>query len=282
MMGAARGKNLPKDYEQAREVLHKGGPRWSRRKGERRTRGNYQVGISNHDRGRDEERPVIGVWYHATECVTFYPNGDVDFSMGGWSSTSTRNVISAITGTNFGLALGTSAFDLGENHAYLRHLVMHPEDKAWHDPFPITARGRYRMRAEAQGAIYVFDGYGAGGPVWTEVHPLVNVPRARPLPATRNTLIQPRLGDAFLHKETGNAYIWTTQYMRGCKGQPFFAVPYRREHNVKLPCAEVYARKPLYPLVLTGHDFDIWLLSENADKCEPIDRTKGGVYAHQG
>jgi hypothetical protein len=281
-MGAARGKDLPKNYEQAREVLHKGGPRWGRRRGERRTRGNYQVGISNYDRGNDEERPVIGVWYHATEVVTFYPNGDVDFGMGGWSTVSTRNVINSIMRAHSGLVVGSSVYSDNEDRAYLKHVAMHPEDTAWSDSFPISARGRYRLPAGAEGEIHVFNGYGAGGEVWAPAHPLVRVPRARPLPKTRDTKLKPHLGDAFLHKETGNAYIWTTTCLSGCKGQPVFAVPYRREYNVNLPCAEVYARKPFYPLVLMGHDFDIWLLSENADKCEPIDRTKGGVYAHQG
>ena len=280
-MGAARGKKLPTNYETALNVFRKGGERWGRVRGGRRTRGNYGVGISNYDRGDDEEQPVLGVWYHSTECVTFYPNGDLEFDMGGWSTTSTRNVVSAVTNKHFGLALGTSAYISGQDCAYLRHVPMHPEDNAWNDCFSISARGRYRLSAEHEGAIYKFDGYKAGGRAWVEIHPTVYVPRARPLPKSRNTLLNPRLGDAFLHTETGKAYIWTTQYLRGCRGAPRFAVPYRRECDGGGPCAEIYARKPFYPLALTGQDFDIWLLSDNAQTCEPIDRTKGAVYAHQ-
>lgn len=273
----ARGKGLPQTYDAALEMYNRCRNKWRGR-----IIGNYRIAVSDYDRNEDKKRPIIGVWYHATEVATFYPDGSAEFTMGCWDTVSTRTVIGSVLGKEYGVSLGSASVDSIGTCAFFRRNKMHQDDRCWWNRHPIETRTRYRVVPDKPGELWARSYRSAHDAPWQEVKPVIFVPRARPLPKSRNTILTPKLGDAFLDTKTGNAYIWTTSYLYGCRGRPVFAVPYHGEHAVGGRAVETHRDKPYYPVVLSGIDFDVWLLAEDASSRVPIDRTKGGVYAYQG
>lgn len=271
----ARGKGLPRTYEAALTLLNR-----ARKRSLGRILGNYRVAVSEHDRNEDEERPVMGVSYHATEVATFYPDGRVEFTMGGWDTVSTHNVIGAVLGHHYDVLLGSSIAKLGTCW-YVKHAPLHPEDRGYLDWYPVSTRQRYMLDPNQPRTPLVRSWSAEEGTRWVPLDAVLHVSPARPLPRHRNTLSEPKVGDAFFDQKLGNAYIWATQRLQGGKGEPRFAVPYRSEYANRTSVVVIYPRQPLHPVSLMGNDFDPLILSKHVDAWVPIDRTKGGVYARQ-
>jgi len=272
----ARGRGLPQTYKAALDLYSK-----CRKKWRGRILGNYRVAVSDYDRNEDKDKPVMGVWYHQTEVVTFYPDGTAEFCMGQWDTISTHAVIGSMLGKEYGVSLGSSALKGVGTCAFFRRREKHSIVRSWWDRFPIETRTRYRLSPDRPCTIQARYWTAAHTDPWTDVRGVIGVPRPRPLPKSRDMRLQPKLGDAFLDTKTGNAYIWTTSHLYGCRGKPVIAAPYYGEMRHSSLAVQTHHDKPLYPLCLSGNDFDVWLLAEDADTRVPLDRTKGGKYAHQ-
>ena len=272
----ARGKGLPRSYEGALALYGK-----SRKKSVGRRMGNYRITVSEYDRGEDAAHPVMGIYYHSTEVATFYPDGRAEFTMGRWDTVSTHNVIQSVLSANFRVSLGSSGVRELGTCWYVDHKALRPEDRCWKDLYPIETRQRYMVEPGKLDTPLVRSWSAESGTEWVPLSAVISVPRARGLPRGRNTLLEPKLGDAFFDRERGNAYIWAAMGLHGCKGAAHFAVPYREEHHKPAPFVYIHANRPLHPVALMGNDFDPLVLSQKVDMWEPIDRTKGGVYAYQ-